>query len=60
MMTLLKKIKLDESGASAAEYALIVAIIGAVVVAGAAVLGGGIGAAFATADGQLRGAGTAP
>lgn len=57
MMKLLNKIKLNESGASAAEYALIVAIIGAIVVAGATLLGSGITTAFTTANTQLTTAG---
>ena len=40
----------DESGASAAEYALILAVVGALIAGGAAVLGGAI-------DNTLRGAG---
>ncbi len=42
MMKLLRKIKLDESGASAAEYALIVAVLGGFVVAGALAFGGSL------------------
>ncbi len=39
MMKLLRSIKLDTSGASAAEYALIVAVMGGLVVAGALAFG---------------------
>lgn len=39
MMKLLRKIKTNTSGASAAEYALIVAVMGGLVVAGAVAFG---------------------
>ncbi|MGQ7829466.1 Flp family type IVb pilin [Altererythrobacter sp. Z27] len=42
-MTFVKTFLRDESGASAAEYALILAIIGAAIVTGALALGGAIG-----------------
>ena len=42
MMTLLKNLKGNKSGASAAEYALIVAVLGGLVVAGATAFGGGL------------------
>ena len=41
-MTFLKNLWTDESGASAAEYALILAIVGSAIVAGALFLGSSI------------------
>jgi pilus assembly protein Flp/PilA len=43
MKTFLKTFLQDESGASAAEYALILAIVGVAIVAGAIALGGAVG-----------------
>jgi len=42
MKNFLKSFLVDESGASAAEYALILAVVGAGIVAAAGVLGGNI------------------
>ncbi|MEE1877285.1 Flp family type IVb pilin [Altererythrobacter litoralis] len=42
-MSILKNFLRDEAGASAAEYALILAIVGAAIVLGAIALGGAIG-----------------
>ena len=42
MMKLLRSIKTNNSGASAAEYALIVAVMGGLVVAGAIAFGGSL------------------
>jgi pilus assembly protein Flp/PilA len=42
MMKLLRSIKTNTSGASAAEYALIVAVMGGLVVAGAVAFGGSL------------------
>lgn len=42
MMKILKSLKLNKSGASAAEYALIVAVLGGLVVTGAATFGEGL------------------
>jgi pilus assembly protein Flp/PilA len=42
MMKLLRSIKTNNSGASAAEYALIVAVMGGLVVAGALAFGGSL------------------
>lgn len=42
MMKLLRSIKVNTSGASAAEYALIVAVMGGLVVAGAVAFGGAL------------------
>ena len=39
MMKTLRKIKMDKSGASAAEYALMIALIGGVIVIAATTLG---------------------
>jgi pilus assembly protein Flp/PilA len=42
MMKLLRSLKTSKSGASAAEYALIVAVMGGLVVAGAIAFGNGL------------------
>ena len=42
MIKLLRSIKISKSGASAAEYALIVAVMGGLVVAGAVAFGGSL------------------
>ena len=49
MKTFLKTFLNDESGASAAEYALILAIVGSVIVIGAFTLSNAIGGAMSTA-----------
>lgn len=62
MMKFLRSFKTDTSGASAAEYALIVAVMGGLVVAGALAFGGSLktantsnGAAVTTeADGSFK------
>lgn len=46
MVKFVKSFVMDESGASAAEYALILAIVGAAIVAGAITLSGAIGDAM--------------
>ena len=46
MVKFVKSFVLDESGASAAEYALILAIVGTAIVAGALLLGSEIGDAM--------------
>jgi pilus assembly protein Flp/PilA len=46
MVKFVKSFVMDESGASAAEYALILAIIGTAIAAGAIALGGEIGKAL--------------
>ncbi len=46
MMKLLRKIKTDKSGASAAEYALIIALVGGVIVTAASTLGTSISGVF--------------
>ncbi len=48
MMKTLRKIKMDKSGASAAEYALMIALIGGVIVAAATTLGGNMKTVFTT------------
>jgi pilus assembly protein Flp/PilA len=51
MTNFLKNFAADESGASAAEYALILVIIGAAIVVGATALGTAVGSAMSgTAD----------
>lgn len=52
MMKILKNLKLNKSGASAAEYALIVAVLGGLVVTGATTFGNEL-------NGVLDDAGTA-
>jgi pilus assembly protein Flp/PilA len=49
MVKFVKSFVMDESGASAAEYALILAIVGAAIVAGALTLSGAIGQAMSDA-----------
>lgn len=56
MIKLIKGIKGNKSGAAAAEYALIIAVMGALVVAAVTVLGGGITSAFAKTSGILKAA----
>ena len=46
IMTFVKTFLRDESGASAAEYALILAVVGAAIALGAIALGGAIGGAL--------------
>ena len=54
MKTFIRMLK-DQSGASAAEYALILAIIGGVVAIAAVTLGGAIGNAMDTASNCING-----
>jgi pilus assembly protein Flp/PilA len=54
MIKLLRKIKMDESGASAAEYALIVAVLGGFVVAGALAFGGSLQTAMTSTGTALN------
>jgi pilus assembly protein Flp/PilA len=49
MVKFVKSFVMDESGASAAEYALILAIVGAAIVTGALTLSGAIGQAMSDA-----------
>jgi pilus assembly protein Flp/PilA len=59
MMKLLKNIKLDKSGASAAEYALMLAVMGGVVIIAITTLGtsvqGGLNAAATQIDNNRAG-----
>jgi pilus assembly protein Flp/PilA len=50
MVKFVKSFVTDESGASAAEYALILAVIGTAIVVGALALGGEIGQAMTDAS----------
>jgi pilus assembly protein Flp/PilA len=59
MMKLLRKFKMDESGASAAEYALIVAVLGGFVVAGALAFGTSLETALGTTGNSLTAQATA-
>jgi pilus assembly protein Flp/PilA len=56
MSTLIKMLK-DQSGASAAEYALILAVIGSALVIGALALGQSIGSAMNRSSNCIRSAG---
>ena len=53
MMKLLRGIKVNKSGASAAEYALIVAIIGGGIIAAATAFGGSISTALNNFGGKI-------
>ena len=54
MTNLLRKLKTSKSGASAAEYALIISLIGLVIVAGAGLLGNAINANYSGAAAQIK------
>jgi pilus assembly protein Flp/PilA len=58
MMKLIRGINKDTSGASAAEYALIVAVLGAAVVIGATTFGSGLKTAFSNSGTAVSGAST--
>ena len=58
MKTFIKMLK-DESGASAAEYALILAIVGTGIAIAAILLGGAIGGAMNSASGCINNPSTA-
>ena len=53
MMNILNKLKGNKSGASAAEYALIVAVLGGFVVAGSVAFGGSLKTAMTSSGTQL-------
>ncbi|GGI88409.1 hypothetical protein GCM10007973_25970 [Polymorphobacter multimanifer] len=53
MMKLLKNIKINKSGASAAEYALMLAVMGGIVVTAVIALGGGVSTAFTNTSTNL-------
>ena len=55
MTNFLKNFARDENGASAAEYVLILAIIGTTIAVGAVTLGDAIGAAMSRAAGVIDG-----
>lgn len=55
MMKLLRGIKNDKSGASAAEYALIVAVIGGGIILGATAFGGSLKTAMTDQGTALEG-----
>jgi pilus assembly protein Flp/PilA len=59
MVKFVKSFVMDESGASAAEYALILAIIGSVIVLAALGLGEAIGGAMSDAASCINAPGTA-
>ena len=59
MKTFLKTFLNDESGASAAEYALILAVVGVAIGAGALVLGQNIGVSIDKASDRVQDCGTA-
>ena len=54
MMKLLKNVRLSKSGASAAEYALILAVVGGGIVVAAGVLKTAIGGAMTTTAGVIN------
>lgn len=56
MRNLIKKLMADKSGASAAEYALIIAIFGVFVVAGVTTVGGAFEGAMGDAAAEMGGA----
>jgi pilus assembly protein Flp/PilA len=58
MKTVLRNLKNNTSGASAAEYALIVAVLGGLVVAGATAFGGSLKDGLITSGGAISGAST--
>ena len=58
MKTFLKTFLNDESGASAAEYALILAVVGVAIGAGALALGTNIGASITNASNNVKDCGT--
>ena len=60
MMKLLRKIKVNESGASAAEYALIVAVLGGAVIAASTAFGGSLVKAFTDSGTKITGASYTP
>lgn len=53
MQTLITKLKNSKSGASAAEYALIIALVGLAIVGGATALGGAIDTNFTDASTEI-------
>ena len=57
-MTMIRNLWIDESGASAAEYALILAIVGTTIALAAIFLGGAIGTAINEAGTCIQSDGT--
>lgn len=57
MMKLLKRVRVSKSGASAAEYALILAVIGGGIVAAAVTLSGSISGAMGRSTATINTAG---
>ncbi len=58
MMKFLKALKSNKSGASAAEYALILAVLGGITLTGATLVGGGLTTAFGAGAAGLEGSST--
>lgn len=58
MMKVLGKIRADKSGASAAEYALIIALVGGLIITAAITLSGSISTVFKNFGGTLTAAST--
>jgi pilus assembly protein Flp/PilA len=54
MTKLLNRLRTSRSGASAAEYALIISLIGLVIVVGATALGSAVNTNFSTAATQIN------
>ena len=59
MSNLIKTFLNDEAGASAAEYALILAIVGTAIVGGSILLGNAVSGAMSTAADQINNPATA-
>ena len=55
MLNLVKRVMTDENGASAAEYAILVALVGAAVVAAALVFGDGLSNLFGRLETKFNG-----
>lgn len=56
MLTLVKRLLVEEKGQGMAEYGLILALVALVVVAGLTVLSGGLNGLFERVNGQLNNA----
>jgi len=59
MMKLLRRLRRDESGATAIEYGLIAALISVALIAGATTLGNSLNDTFQSISGKMENAGNA-
>jgi pilus assembly protein Flp/PilA len=59
MMKLLKRLRKDESGATAIEYGLIAALLSVAIIGGATMIGEELDSTFNSIGGSLQGAGDA-